>query len=296
MTTVANATTAARWAQTTDEEEERKRLMAVALAGDIAVCIDNITHPFGSGPLDMALTAGSIRDRIMATHKVVEAPWNAIVFATGNNMTFKGDTIRRTVLIDLDPRMENPEERTGFRHKRLLQWVRQERPRLLMAALTILRAYFEAGTPGQGLTPIGSFEAWSDLIRSALVWAGEPDPVASRAGLEAENNQDFVDWETLLRCWETCYGTHAKTLRQAANDIGSMGNAAITNAPANKWDELSEALAAFDHRYTPGKSLDLRTVGNGLRKWLGRVIGNTRLVRSSAQGNTRGTAYTIETV
>ncbi|MEE8301600.1 MAG: bifunctional DNA primase/polymerase, partial [Candidatus Tectomicrobia bacterium] len=52
MTTISNMTTAARWAQTTDEEEERKRLMAVALAGDIAVCIDNITHPFGSGPLD----------------------------------------------------------------------------------------------------------------------------------------------------------------------------------------------------------------------------------------------------
>ncbi len=143
---------------------------------------------------------------------------------------------------------------------------------------------------------MGSFEAWSDLIRSALVWTGEPDPVAPRAGLEAETNQDFMEWDTLLRCWEACYGTQAKTLRQAVNDMGSMGNAAITNAPANKWDELGEALAAFDPRYTPGKSLDLRTVGNGLRKWLGRVIGNKRLVRSSAQGNTRGAAYMIEMV
>jgi hypothetical protein len=48
---------APRWAQTLDEEEERKRLMTIAMSGDAALHIDNITHPLGSGPLDMVMTA-----------------------------------------------------------------------------------------------------------------------------------------------------------------------------------------------------------------------------------------------
>jgi len=56
-----------------------------------------------------------------------------------------------------------------------------------------------------------------------------------------------------------------------------MSNVAIAGAPVNKWGDLGDALAAFDPRYTAGKSLDLRTVSNGFRKWLGRVIENKRL-------------------
>ncbi len=60
---------------------------------------------------------------------------------------------------------EHPEERTDFRHPRLLAWVGENRGRILPAALTLLRAYVAAGRPVQRLPGFGSFEEWSDLVR-----------------------------------------------------------------------------------------------------------------------------------
>ncbi len=50
----------------------------------------------------------------------------------------------------------------------------------MASALTLLRGYYAAGRPSQGLVPWGSFEAWSDLVRSMVVWAELPDPGETR--------------------------------------------------------------------------------------------------------------------
>ena len=42
--------------QATDNEEERKRLLALALDGDPVVLIDNVSGDFGSAALDLAIT------------------------------------------------------------------------------------------------------------------------------------------------------------------------------------------------------------------------------------------------
>jgi putative DNA primase/helicase len=126
---IARGTPSTKCPQNVNHEEERKRMLAFALA----------------------VTGGVVADRSMGTHDMATAPWVAHIFATGNNILFAGDTVRRTVLIDLDPKMERPEERQGSRHPRLLAWVKKERPRLLVAALTLVKAYFDAGLPNQGL-------------------------------------------------------------------------------------------------------------------------------------------------
>ncbi len=68
----------------------------------------------------------------------------------------------------------------------VLERVRRHRGCLLPAALTLLRAYTSAGRPVAGSPPqvlpeVGLPVGWSDLVRSAVVWAGLPDP--GRAGL-----------------------------------------------------------------------------------------------------------------
>ena len=42
----------------------------------------------------------------------------------------------------------------------------------------MLRAFYVAGRPQQS-TPLGGFEPWSRLVRDALIWLGEADPVKS---------------------------------------------------------------------------------------------------------------------
>jgi putative DNA primase/helicase len=56
--------------------------------------------------------------------------------------------------------------------------VRRDRGRYVAAALTIVRAYIVAGKPDR-LRPLPSYEPWSDLVRSSLVWLGRSDPVAT---------------------------------------------------------------------------------------------------------------------
>jgi hypothetical protein len=70
----------------------------------------------------------------------------------------------------------------------LLAWVKENRPRLAVAALTILGAYFHAGKPEQPGGAWGSFEAWSSVIRGAVVWAGLADPLKTREEAKASDN------------------------------------------------------------------------------------------------------------
>jgi putative DNA primase/helicase len=305
LSIIGTGRAAPRWPQVTEDEEERKRLLTVALAGYPCIHIDNVTKPLGSPALDLAHTAPSFSDRILGKHDSREAPLNMIWLASGNNMQFKGDTARRIVPIDLDPKMEKPEERTGFVHNPLLPWVQRERPRLTVAALTIVKAYFEAGCPSQGLAPMGSFEQWSDLVRQALVWAGEADPNEGRKDLEAESDPEYERLAGLLEAWIACYPiaqgkarSQAKTLHEVMADIATLKMmdkpAVVPNTPntPNEYDALQDALGAFDTRYD-GKGLRSGPIGNRLRFIQGRMIGTKRLT-TMGKGGANKTLWGIE--
>jgi putative DNA primase/helicase len=272
---------APRWAPTLDEDEERKALLTIALAGDAVIHIDNVIHPFGSAPLDLAITAPSISGRMLGQLQSREAPMQVVFFASGNNMVFRGDMARRVVPIDLDPQTERPQERETFTHSPLLPWVLKERPGLVVAALTILKAYVAAGCPRQGITPLGSFEAWSDLVRQALIWAGEADPCAGRQEIEADSDPQYEALQTLLATWYACYGTQAKTVRQVVEDIRLHTGEALLSS---EWDALRDALGSLDPQY-PGRGLNPKLIGEALRKWKGRLIGGKRFAKSGQGQN-----------
>jgi hypothetical protein len=277
----------ARMAQTRDDEEERKRMITLALSGIPALHIDNVTGPLGSGALDGALTGMTVTERVLGTNEQREAPLNLVFFASGNNMQFRGDTARRTVPIDLAPVEERPDERTGFRHVPLLPWVQQHRRGLVKAALTVLKAFYVAKCPAQSLTPFGSYEAWSDLIRGCLLWVGEADPCTNRHDLELYSDPEHENITTLLTAWRTCYGDQGIALKRAIQDAMHLGTLQ-QKAPANHWDELRDALGAFDGRYD-GHHLRTHQVGQALRKIKGRVVNQWRLI-----GKDNSTTHVME--
>jgi hypothetical protein len=273
---IGTGRTMARMAQTREDEEERKRMITLALSGIPALHIDNVTAPLGSGALDGALTGMTVTERVLGTNEQREAPLNLIFFASGNNMQFRGDTARRAVPIDLAPMEERPDERTGFRHTPLLPWVQRHRRGLVQAALTVLKAFYVAKQPNQGLTPFGSYEAWSDLIRGCLVWVGEADPCAHRHELELHSDPEHENITTLLACWHACYDRNAVALKRVIQDALHLGTLQ-QKAPANHWDELRDALGAFDNHYD-GQRLRNHQIGQALRKMKGRVVNELRLV------------------
>jgi hypothetical protein len=204
-------------------------------------------------------------------------------------MTFRGDTPRRVVPIDLDAKTEHPEERDGFTHPHLLAWIRQERPRLVSAALTLLRAFHVAGRPTpQGVKRIGSFEQWSDVIRCALMWTDETDPAAGRHAVQAESHPELEALLTFMEAWRTCFEDHPQSLHEAIRTIAN--SASHDDAAPDKWHELRSALIGLD-AYSNGKDLNALRIGNTLRQHSGRIFNGYRLDKSSR--DKRGTLWKV---
>jgi hypothetical protein len=274
ISTAATGVPAPCWAQTTDPEEERKRLLAIALAGDQLIHIDNVVGPLGSGPLNSAMTAGTVAGRLLGGNEREQVPIDAVFCFSGNNITYTDDVSRRLIPITFDAGVERPEERTGFAHDPLLDWVRDHRPQLVVDALTVLACYMDAKGSVPSLPPLGSFEGWSGLVRAALVWLGEADPCEGRKLIQIEGNPDVEDLRALLEAWYVCYGTRPTPLKQVAHDIQlyTQGHG------MPRWNDLRDALATYDPRWD-GRRLNMHTVGNALRTKAGRRIGDKRLVR-----------------
>jgi hypothetical protein len=264
------------YSQTKDDDEERKRLFTIAVHGDAVVLIDNVTQALGSSALNMAITTEEMTDRVLGTNSRVTAPFKAVLMATGNNLTLKGDMFRRVLPIRLDPMVANPEART-FNIPDLRQHIRGNRPALAVAGLTILKAYMLAGQPKQaGLSEIGSFERWSALVRHGLVWAGCDDPAASRYAADDESDLTRSAMARLLRVWHDCYPKEEpKTMRTLIGDIEAGGQ---RQGPGNAWNDLHECLGEFDPKYD-GKSLDAKRIGMELSRHHGFMVENLRLER-----------------
>jgi len=173
-----------------DDAEMRKSITSAALGGDRLILLDNVTGSLGCASLDAALTSTVWTDRVLGKLDKVSIPMYATWAATGNNVMLRGDTTRRVCHIRLESPQEHPEDRSGFQVPDLRAHVREHRGPLLAAALTILRGYCDAGRPDMGLSSWGSFEGWSALIRSAIVWAGLPDPGMTRIELRSMSEAD----------------------------------------------------------------------------------------------------------
>lgn len=187
---------------TDDAEEMRKQITSLAIGGDRMFHMDNVTGDFGNAAMDRALTSGRWKDRILGGNREVDLPLLATWYATGNNVAIAADTARRIIHCRLDVLSEKPEERTGFAHPELTAWILSERPRLVVACLTILRAYFAAGRPrASGILPYGSFEGWSRLVREAIIWLGQPDPCLTRLGLAERSDTTGDALGQLLQAW-----------------------------------------------------------------------------------------------
>lgn len=169
---------------TQDEVELEKRLGASALAGDAVMSIDNVTHPLRSDQLCQLLSQEEISVRILGRSENVRIASTALICATGNNMSLHGDLNRRSIRIRLDAKSERPDERSFSENP--VEVVTRQRSELVYAALDIVRAYMIAGNPNPA-PPMGSFETWSGIVRSALIWAGQADCRANANEFRAED-------------------------------------------------------------------------------------------------------------
>lgn len=239
----------------TDEENE-KRISSVLMAGDPILVFDNCDRPLGGDTLCSALTQEVIAARVLGKSEVPRVLTNALFMATGNNIEVLGDLGRRTLLSRIDTGEERPDQ---IEHDfNPVEEARSDRAALVVAGLTILRAYEAAGRPNR-MVPMGSFESWN-TIREALVWLDEADPCTTRERVIADDPRKG-DLAELLDLWGDALGGQPTTLAEIVESASYNQNSKVT--------VLHDALAARTYKGT----FNSRSVGRYLGKHKDRVVG-----------------------
>jgi hypothetical protein len=242
-------------------EEENKRVLALLLSGSPIALVDNIERPLRSDGISTCLTEDEFADRLLGKSEMVHAPTGATTwFFTGNGLVLEGDLRTRILVCPLDPRHERPWERAFAVDLR--KYVPAHRGELVADVLTILRAYHVAGRPKQGLIPFGRFEEWSDLVRGALVWLGEEDPVQAIRANEARDPETELLTD-LQEAWSTAFGTAAVTAADCIEQACAPSRLRdVLKAVATGRDgalsarALGTYLARFDRRIHDGRRFE----------------------------------------
>lgn len=269
-----------RGEQGANEEELRKKLTTLLMYGDRLALFDNLSGNFGDACMDRALTGAEWQDRILGGNRQFRGPLTVVFYGTGNNIMIGADTARRVCHIRLESPHETPENRDDFRRPRLLEWVSANRPRLLTAALTVLRAYFVAGRPDFNLKPWGSFEAWSAVVRNAVVFAGLPDPGLTRMSIQAQADDVAQGLGQLINVMEMIdpdrLGITAAEIVSRAQSPNLIDSSEVremlveaVGALVSKPDarKLGNKLKSLRRRVVGGKYLDLAGASVGVNRW-----------------------------
>lgn len=275
---IATGRTTAKMGYPLESVELEKVLGAYALRGAALINFDNVNRPFGGGALDRCLTAeDTVELRVLGRSEIPALRWRSVILATGNNIELYGDTARRVLISRLESNLENPEDRSNFKHLDLLGWVRAERTRLVCAALTLLRAFFVAGKPRGSCKTWGSFEPWVQIIPAALTFAGGADPMLTRPVVEGREEPEKEALAIILRDWPRLdrndTGVTAKTVVSALYPIERLRGQPL---PPDGFDELREAIEMLVPT-KPGHAPDVTRLGSELGKRRGRVIGGFKL-------------------
>lgn len=278
--TIAYDRHAARKSYSQSDDENRKAITATALEGTPCVLFDNVADELGGPSLDAALTATTWTDRVLGKSQTTgELPMRTVWAATGNNLRFGSDLARRVLPIRLASTSANPEDRTDFTHPHLMQWVAENRPRLLVAALTIMRAYIVAGQPQQPGGVWGSFDAWSTMVRGAIVWVGLADPLATRETARSDDASGGIVRGLISGLFEVDEHGKGLTAREIADILNDFSNAGrfptmrevVSETATNRGfidaKKLAYTFRQYRGRIANGWTITGQQNRNGVTRW-----------------------------
>lgn len=274
-----------------DEAETEKRLGGMLLAGVPILSIDNVVHDLGGSLLCQASERPIVSLRPLGRSEIIEVVAKTTLFANGNNLVMSGDMSRRTIRCRLDPGVERPELR-DFKFDPIAR-ATEDRGHCIAAGLAIVRAYKAAGSPKVCGT-LGSYEKWSSMVRAALVWLGESDPVDSMEAVRAED-PELAAIRELFSHWNASFHPHeghtahriAEFACERYGNYGEIGGDFNQRPPGFKRPDFRELLLRIAG---DGGAVSTRRLGKWLMGISGRIVDGHRLTMrpSEGHGNTFG--------
>lgn len=252
-----------------DEKEEMRKQITAAFRTGAEFFVFDEAHTIEGAALAQALTAATWQDRILGVSNMAEFPNRVTWISLGNQVQVRGDLTRRVYRIALRPTYANPQDRKAetFRHADLGSWTRAHRRELLVAILTLVRAWFAAGQPypARGVS-FGSFETWERYVGGIVEMAGLPGFLDNLKVWRSESDFDTQYWRGHLEWLLEMFSSG--TFRTADVKAKAMTDPAAYMAPPNLDDptekgygkRLGEAYSRLRGRRYDGLSIE--RVGN----------------------------------
>jgi hypothetical protein len=252
--------------QGSNDEEFEKRLGGNLLAGDVCISIDNCSRALTGDMLCQALSEEEVEVRVLGRNCNIKTATIATIFATGNNLIIADDLTDRCLLCSLDAEVEYPGMRTFSVDA--VREMRSRRGELVVAVLTILRAWYIARANGVRVNvgSFGGFDDWSRRVREALVWLGEVDPNDTMKDLKESDPVQEALIAVLLQ-WQEHIGIgSAYTIQELLNLAVNTPTfyTALLNVAANK----------------TGGTVSNDRLGRWLKRSQGKIYMGLKLVRA----------------
>ena len=269
------------------DEEIRKRILAILLAGKRCVVWDNIVGTFNSEAMAAMMTSINFSDRFLGKSQDVTAPNNALWLFTGNNMLLAGDMPRRIFRCRIDPKIDMPFVREfDFDPE---AYCLQRRHGLVRDVLIVIKAWMAAGRPrSEGVT--SSFEKWDELVRQPVAWLSKyypaelADPLdVMREGQAADPENDA--WGEFLRALLDCYQGRPFTagdVLETYNEVEDSRRGRAGIAPPTVIDKtIHEAIVEA----IPKGTVTAKKIGRHFFYRQDRIVEGLRLCKQSKGAN-----------
>jgi hypothetical protein len=223
-----------------DDAELGKQITSILLNSTGSVIqFDNVRF-IGGEKLDALLTTPVWSDRILgATKESPTLPNDRLWIATGNNVAHGGDLWRRVLNAQIDPDVENPQDRTDFQIPNLKQWVREHKIELLSALLTLARAWVVAGRPLGGDYGSDDFRVWLGSAQGILDLAKIPGTV-DHADTKLEKDDESNEWLTFLVAAYEVFKD--KRWTSAEMSVECVNNVALRNAMPEDMKDTARSI------------------------------------------------------
>ena len=272
-------------------DETEKRLGAALMKGQTLISIDNLNGELAGEALCQLIERPVVELRVLGQSKMTTIETRRFITANGNNIRVVDDVARRTVMVMLDADIERPEARQFI--KRPFDMVLADRGKYIAAVLTIVRAYIVAEYP-EPAQVLASFEDWSRLVRSSLIWLGKADPVATMEAARAEDPQ-LEALRAVVVAWKSVIGDVSvltKDLKQHAERTervaGINGDESFKLVNPELFDALMTATEG--HR-----EIDNAKLGRWLARQKGKIVQGAKLT-SELDGKTKQPKWILKSL
>ena len=195
-----------------NNEENQKELFARLMAGPSHVFTDNITGDMSDPTLATAITEKYLDGRVLGMGRTEVVSTRVVWVGTSNNAQLCPDAVSRSIVIRLDTGEENPESRQ-FKFKPV-RYIAQNRPQVLGAIFTLVRAWLEAGRPVSTKPTRSRFDEWEQTIGGILETIDVPGFLDNHAKARAEMNTEASAWREFVTEWHKAHGEEFTTAKE----------------------------------------------------------------------------------